>query len=229
MKDPYIILGVDYEATDSEIKKKYYALAKKYHPDNFASDPKEAEVATRKMSEINEAYAQIEKDRAAGIRGKAAYEAPKEKPQPPKSEKSRWEKKSEGAYTGGGYSPFVGYKKLRAYINEGGFEAVEIQLFLVPGEERGAEWHYLYSLALWARHYIHDAFREINLACRLDRRNKEYKKTRAEMKKNGTVLSEAARKKQEENRPQRPSRRRRFWRRIADCLLDMIGLDDREL
>lgn len=229
MRDPYIILGVDYEATDSEIKKKYYALAKQYHPDNFASDPKEAEVATRKMSQINEAYAQIEKDRASGIRGKAAYEAPKEQPSPPKSERGRWEKKNEGTYTGDGYSPFVGYKKLRAYINEGGFEAVEIQLFLVPGEERGAEWHYLYSLALWARHYIHDAFREINLACRLDRKNKEYKKTRAEMKKNGNVLSEEARKKKEENRPPQPSRRRRFWRKIADCLLDMIGLDDREL
>ncbi len=229
MRDPYIILGVDYEATESEIKKKYYALAREYHPDNFAKDPAAGEIATRKMSEINEAYAQIEKDRAAGIRGKAAYEAPKEPPKPQGKERGRWEERKDTPYGGGGYSPFVGYEKLRSYINEGGFEAVEIQLFLVPGAERGAEWHYLYSLALWARHYIHDAFSEIGLACRLDRKNKEYKKTRAEMRKNGSVLSEKARQKQEENRPPKPSRGRRILRRIADCLLDMIGLDDREL
>ena len=39
MTDPYKLLGVDYEATDQEIKKAYHALARKYHPDNFADDP----------------------------------------------------------------------------------------------------------------------------------------------------------------------------------------------
>ena len=49
MTDPYKILDVDYEASDVEIKKAYHALARKYHPDNFASDPKMGEIATRKM------------------------------------------------------------------------------------------------------------------------------------------------------------------------------------
>ena len=32
MKDPYSILGVSKNATDDEIKKAYYDLVKKYHP-----------------------------------------------------------------------------------------------------------------------------------------------------------------------------------------------------
>ena len=31
--DPYYVLGVDREAKFSEVKKQYFLLAKKYHPD----------------------------------------------------------------------------------------------------------------------------------------------------------------------------------------------------
>ncbi|MEB3012684.1 J domain-containing protein [Parvimonas sp. D2] len=51
-KDYYKILGVDKNANDSEIKKQYRKLAKKYHPDVNQND----EVASNKFKEINEAY-----------------------------------------------------------------------------------------------------------------------------------------------------------------------------
>lgn len=51
MKDPYKQLGVSKEATQAEIKKAYYQLAKKYHPDQN-KDPK----ALEKFQEIQAAY-----------------------------------------------------------------------------------------------------------------------------------------------------------------------------
>ena len=51
-RDYYELLGVDKKASDSDIKKAYRKLAKKYHPD-LHPDDKDAQ---EKFSEINEAY-----------------------------------------------------------------------------------------------------------------------------------------------------------------------------
>src|ERR1700676_3454093 len=50
-KDFYSVLGVGSGASQDEIKKAYRKLAKKYHPDANASDPKAAE----RFKEISEA------------------------------------------------------------------------------------------------------------------------------------------------------------------------------
>src|SRR3989344_7928235 len=48
-KDYYQILGVEKNATNDDIKKAYYKLAHRYHPDKGGGDEK-------KFKEINEAY-----------------------------------------------------------------------------------------------------------------------------------------------------------------------------
>ena len=51
-KDFYKILGVSKDATAKDIKKAYYQLAKKYHPDTNKGD-KETQ---KKFQEVSEAY-----------------------------------------------------------------------------------------------------------------------------------------------------------------------------
>lgn len=51
-KDYYKILGVAKNSSAKEIKKAYYQLAKKYHPDTNKDDPN----ASKKFQEVSEAY-----------------------------------------------------------------------------------------------------------------------------------------------------------------------------
>ena len=68
MKDPYEVLGVSRNASDSEIKTAYRELVKKYHPDNYANNPL-ADLASEKMKEINEAYDAVTKARSGQSSG----------------------------------------------------------------------------------------------------------------------------------------------------------------
>lgn len=51
-KDFYNILGVSKNASQKEIKKAYYQLAKKFHPDTNKGDPS----SNKKFQEVSEAY-----------------------------------------------------------------------------------------------------------------------------------------------------------------------------
>lgn len=53
MINPYNVLGISQTADYETIRKKYITLAKKYHPDNFASSSKTSE---EKMKKINNAF-----------------------------------------------------------------------------------------------------------------------------------------------------------------------------
>ena len=51
-KDYYEVLGVPRNSTTKDIKKAYYQLAKKFHPDTNKNDPQ----TIKKFQEVSEAY-----------------------------------------------------------------------------------------------------------------------------------------------------------------------------
>ena len=58
------ILEISPSATDSEVKKAYRSMAKKYHPDKLQSkDPAMIKGAQEKFQEVQRAYEAIQKER----------------------------------------------------------------------------------------------------------------------------------------------------------------------
>jgi hypothetical protein len=66
--DPYELLGVSPEASDSAIRKRYKKLLLDYHPDRVNHLGEEIrDLAARKTTEINQAYAAIKELRRASL------------------------------------------------------------------------------------------------------------------------------------------------------------------
>ena len=219
MSDPYKLLGVAYTATDAEVKKAYYALARRYHPDNFASDPARGELANRKMREINAAYERILADRAGGgtATPSPATPPPAARPSPPPQYEAADSRR-------GGESAsqaFCGYPRVREMLRLGMHAPAYGELCRLPDEERTAEWHYLAGLAHYGMHHIHDAVREINLACRADRKNKDYRKARDELRHRTGAFSPTP-------RPPRKGKEKKPKQRglLSRLFLRLLGMDD---
>jgi len=65
--DPYVVLGVGYDASDEEIKRTYRLLVRENHPDSLIARgvPEEfVKLATDKLAAINTAFEKIEAERA---------------------------------------------------------------------------------------------------------------------------------------------------------------------
>ena len=64
--DPYVILGIAYDANEDEIKRTYRMLVRENHPDRMIArgvPEKFVRLATEKLATINEAYAQVIEER----------------------------------------------------------------------------------------------------------------------------------------------------------------------
>jgi len=58
-RDPHVILGIQDGASSATIKAAWRRLARENHPDLTGDDPAASQVATRRMAEINDAYAAL--------------------------------------------------------------------------------------------------------------------------------------------------------------------------
>ena len=64
--DPYVVLGVSFDASNEEIKRSYYRLVRENHPDSLMARGVPAEfikIANDKLAAINGAYEKIQKER----------------------------------------------------------------------------------------------------------------------------------------------------------------------
>lgn len=161
MKDPYQLLGVSPTVSDAELKRAYHALARKYHPDAYADNPEKAELANRKMREVNEAYDTVMRERAAGGTPTA----------PPRGATKKADRREEAP-------PQCCTALVRTLLDKGEYAAALGELYRRPEKARDAEWHYLSARAHLGMRHLHDAIRESNAALRADPKNPEYRKLR---------------------------------------------------
>ncbi len=157
MKDPYSILGVNYDASDDEVKEAYRNLVRKYHPDNYADDNPLKDLANEKMQEVNEAYDAIVKMREEAKNGTSS---------------------SSSSYQSSSYQSDPRYGEIRRLLNARRFAEAERKLSEFSEYDCGAEWHYLRSVVLMQRGLVNDAMRELETACMMDPSNLEYQKAK---------------------------------------------------
>ena len=151
MNDPYKVLGVDKNASPEEIKKVYRALAKKYHPDNYANNPL-SDLAEEKFKEINEAYEALCGSGASGATG-SSYSG------------------SGNSYAGGAGN----FAQIRNLINMNRVDEADTALDQI--QNHNAEWFYLKGLVYMKRGWYTQGLNFIRQAVNLEPSNFEYRAT----------------------------------------------------
>ena len=149
--NPHEVLGINEGATKDEIKKAYRELAKKYHPDQYGSNPLK-DLAEEKMREINEAYDYLMKNTE--------------------------DRYSSSNYSQNNYSSndeYNVYQSVRMDLQNGNLRAAEEKLN--NSQNRDAEWNYLMGVLFIKKGWYDSAFNYITTACNQAPFNVEYRNT----------------------------------------------------
>ncbi len=166
--DPYKVLGVSPSATDDEIKTAYRNLVKKYHPDRYATAPKDVqEQVSEKVKEINAAYDEIKNIRS----GKSSYGS------------------SYGGYgssnnsssraSGTNYASTEQFRDIREMISKGLIMQAAEALNRI--QNHTAEWYYLSGLVAMRQGMYSRAQQFFQTAANMEPGNTEYRQAAEQM------------------------------------------------
>ena len=159
--DPYKVLGVSRTASDEEIKKAYRSLVKKYHPDQYGSNPL-GDLAAEKLKSINEAYDLVTRERAGGKNGSSNYGGGSG---------------YNNNYNTSGSTPE--FARVRSFIQVGNLAQAEMLLESIS--IKSAEWHFLKGVIFQRKGFYDGARQHIQTAYNMESNNPEYATAFAQM------------------------------------------------
>ncbi|MBQ7718116.1 MAG: J domain-containing protein [Clostridia bacterium] len=146
--NPYKVLGVPENADAETVKKAYYDLVKKYHPDKYANNPLK-DLAEEKLKEVNEAYDMIMNGASSST---SDYNS---------------------AYSGGYSAQYIDVRNL---INHGMLD--DAAALLEQKDKNSAEYFYLMGVIAMKRGWIDRAINYFNIASAKEPNNAEYRNAR---------------------------------------------------
>ncbi len=148
MKNPYEVLGISEGAGEEEIKRAYREAVRKYHPDQYQSNPL-SELAEEKLREANEAYEYLMKNRGAARDNKSGG--------------AGWNRQYDSEF----------FNQVRMNVNSGNTGVAEDML---DGfSNRNAEWYYLKGLVFLRKGWYDEARTHMQNAVNMDPGNYEYR------------------------------------------------------
>jgi curved DNA-binding protein CbpA len=135
-------------------------LAKKYHPDNYASNSLE-DLAREKMSEINQAYDEVMSIKKEEAEKEAQYR--------------RQEYHNNDSYSSSGYSSqYSSHSDIRSLINRGKIYEADELLNGTASASRDSEWHFLKGTVSYSKGNLDDAFQYFETAVNMNPSSPEY-------------------------------------------------------
>jgi len=97
-EDLYVVLGVDPQATDAQIRKAYKALAIELHPDRFVGRPDEQEDAQKRFAKVSHAYVVLKNTEQRNEYDflRRLKSEPEEAPPPPPDDEAQQQRRERG-------------------------------------------------------------------------------------------------------------------------------------